>query len=198
MIRILIADDHVMFRQGLVRLLETADDIEIVDECSDGGEALKEIRLRRPDVALLDVSMPVVDGISVASLVARDRLQTRLIILTMHDDPSVYERAKKAGVQGFVIKDEAFEKLLEVVRVVAAGCSVIEGRTGSEVPKTALTERELQVLTLISHGCTNRMIALELGISIKTVDSHRTNLMNKLDLHSTAELVRYALKAGLI
>lgn len=197
MIRVIIADDHVMFRQGLLNMLKGADDIEVVAHCGDGQEALELIRLHAPDVAVLDVSMPELDGISVARQVAWELPQTRVVILTMHDDPEVVERAEAAKVYGFVFKDDAFEELLDTIRVVRC-MKAAKPITNASTCRALLTDREHQVLRLIASGCTNRMIAEDLEISVKTVESHRTNLMNKLDIHSTAELVRHAVKTGII
>lgn len=197
MIRAIVADDHVMFRQGLLNMLKGADDIDVVADCGDGHEALELIRRYAPDVAVLDVSMPKLDGISVARQVARELPETRVVILSMHDDPEMLERATAAKVYGFVSKDDAFEELLDTIRVVHC-MNAIDTIRGPTARKVVLTERELQVLRLIATGCTNRMVAADLEISIKTVDSHRTNLMNKLEIHSTAELVRHAIKSGII
>lgn len=201
MIRVLIADDHVMFRQGLVNFLRMAEDVEIVAECGDGDTALKQIRSLAPDIAVLDITMPIMDGISVVQAIALQCLPTRAIMLTMHDDSSVYSRAINAGAKGFILKDDAYEELLDAVRTVRHGGTAISPtmqHAGIELEPVvpSLTEREKQTLDLIAHGCTNRMIAEHLGISIKTVNNHRTNLMSKLNLHSTAELVRYSLQMG--
>jgi DNA-binding NarL/FixJ family response regulator len=201
MIRVLIADDHVMFRQGLINLLNTTEDIEIVAECGDGKSALELIRSLEPDIAVLDIAMPILDGISLVQSIIALRLATRTIILTMHDDSLVYSRAINAGACGFILKDDAYEELLDALRTVAAGGTAISPtmqHAGIEPePSTPeLTEREKQILGLIARGCTNRMIAEHLGISIKTVNNHRTNLMGKLNLHSTAELVRYSILMG--
>ncbi|NVN90832.1 MAG: response regulator transcription factor [Desulfuromonadales bacterium] len=201
MIRVLIADDHVMFRQGLINLLNTSEGIQIVAECGDGGNALAMIRDLEPDIAVLDIAMPVLDGISIVQSIVALRLATRAIILTMHDDSLVYSRAINSGARGFILKDDAYEELLDALRTVAAGGTAVSPtmqHAGIEIePQTPdLTEREKQILGLIASGCTNRMIAGHLGISIKTVNNHRTNLMGKLNLHSTAELVRYSLLMG--
>lgn len=201
MIRVLIADDHVMFRQGLLNLLKTTEDIEIVAECGDGKMALELISALEPDIAILDVSMPVMDGISIAQSIRHMKLSTRVIMLTMHDDSLVFSRAFNAGARGFILKDDAYEELLGALRTVAAGGAAISPTMRhagivAEPCTPDLTERENQILTLIARGCTNRMIAGHLGISIKTVNNHRTNLMGKLNLLSTAELVRYCLRMG--
>lgn len=201
MIRVLIADDHVMFRQGLINLLTTAADIHIAAECGDGATALELIRSLEPDIAVLDITMPKLDGISITRAMGNLGLATRGIILTMHDDPLMYSRAVNAGARGFILKDDAYEELLDALRTVASGGTAISrsmrhAATEPEPPAAELTEREKQILGLIAHGCTNRMIADHLGISIKTVNNHRSNLMGKLNLHSTAELVRYSLLTG--
>jgi len=201
MIRTLIADDHIMFRQGLITLLNTAEDIDIVAECGDGRKALELIRSLEPDIAVLDISMPLMDGISIAQSIRTMGIATHVIMLTMHDDPLVYTRAVSAGASGYILKDDAYEELLNALRIVAAGGAAISPsmRNVSLEPDLRtpdLTEREKQILRLIAHGCTNRMIAEHLGISIKTVNNHRANLMGKLNLHSTAELVRYCLRVG--
>ncbi|CAH2032084.1 response regulator [Trichlorobacter ammonificans] len=200
MISIVFADDHTMLRQGLRLLLERDPDISIVGECGRGDDALELIRRNRPDVALLDIAMPGDDGISVAGKIARDGLPTAVIILTTHDDPQMMQRASIAGVRGYVLKDRAFEMLLDIIRQVAAGAALLKDYLPDHPvgPLEPITEREREVLLLISLGLTNRLIAQQLGISIKTVDTHRTNLMRKLDLHSTAELVRHAYRTGLL
>jgi len=195
MIRIIIADDHLMFRQGLSNLLRSAADIRVLAECGSGEEALSLIRELEPEVAVLDVSMPGMDGIELVTALREEGLATRAIMLTMHDDPHFRTRALQAGACGYLLKDRAFETLLSAIRELAAGTQPAgEGRGRVE---GGLTEREAQILSLIACGCTNRMIAADLGISIKTVESHRSNLMNKLERHSTAELVRYAIENGL-
>jgi DNA-binding NarL/FixJ family response regulator len=203
MIRIIIADDHVMFRQGLLNLLASAADVSVVAHCGSGEEALDLVREHAPDVAVLDISMPGMDGIAVIRKLKAEELATQAVVLSMHDDPYFRSRALEAGARSYMLKDKAFEELLSAIRL-AAGSPAGElpaDRTaglGREGRHTVLTERETQVLNLIACGCTNRMIAADLGISIKTVESHRTNLMNKLERHSTAELVRYAVKLGLV
>lgn len=199
MIRLVVADDHTMLRQGLRLLLDKSEDISIVGECGRGDEALELIRKLRPDVALLDISMPGIDGISVATTISQEGLPTAVVILTTYDDSDMIKRAAIAGVRGYVMKELAFEMVSDTIRKVAGGTSLLN----AYLPDTpvqeqeSITEREQMVLLLISQGMTNRLIAQHLGISIKTVDTHRTNMMRKLDLHSTAELVRFALRTGL-
>ena len=203
MISIIIADDHVMFRQGLLNLLRSAADISVIAECGSGCEALALIREHAPDVAVLDISMPGMDGIAVIQTLRAEASGTRAIILTMHDDPYFRTRALEAGACGYMLKDKAFEELYTTIRAVASGGQAGPQGAGEGIAfcadglHTVLTERESQILEMIACGCTNRMIAADLGISVKTVESHRSNLMNKLERHSTAELVRYAVKVGL-
>lgn len=202
MTRIVLADDHAMFRQGLMRLLQSAD-LSVVAECSDGREALDAIRLHQPDIALLDVTMPGMDGIAVAEEARASGCATRIIMLTMHDVPAVCSRALAAGVAGYILKDDAFEELETAMKTALQGKSFVSTslRRGMASCKegggSVLTSREQEVLRLIARGQSNRLIAEELQVSIKTVDSHRTNLMRKLDLHSVADLVRYAIQARL-
>ena len=197
-ISLVIADDHAMFRQGLRSLISIAPDFIIVAECGRGNEAFELIRKYRPDVAVLDISMPDMDGISVVVRLAKEGIATPVVILTTHDDPLMLEQARCAGVEGYVLKEFAFEELLDALRTVADGGSAMGGCP--EVPTSnggkALTDREREVLGLVALGMSNRAIAENLRISIKTVDNHRTNLMAKLKLHSVVDLVRYAIKVG--
>lgn len=190
-----------MFRQGLVTFLRAAEHIEIVAECGDGATALDLVRSLAPDIAVLDITMPVLDGISVVQAMAALRVPTQAIMLTMHDDSLMYSRAINAGARGFILKDDAYEELLDAVHAVVRGETAVSStmrQAGIELePATPnLTDRQKQILDLIAHGCTNRMIAEHFDLSIKTVNNHRTNLMSKLGLHSTAELVRYSLRMG--
>lgn len=196
LIRLVIADDHAIFRQGLRSLIAMADDCEIVGECSRGDEVLELIRQLRPTVAVLDISMPGLDGLSAVAALRREGNTTPVVILTTHDDPLMLERARCFGANGYVKKEFAFEQLLLILRKVADGSILLEERdpVGST---TALTDRECEVVRLVACGMSSRLIGETLGISNKTVDNHRTNIMNKLRIHTTAELVRYAVKLGL-
>lgn len=204
MTRVIIADDHAIFRQGLIRLLHTSGDIALEGECCNGQDALQLIRASRPDVALLDISMPLLDGIEVAKAVRNELLNTKVILLTMHNEPAVAKRAMSAGISGYVIKDSAFEELLNAINCVVAGGIFVSPSLKPEVLGLAdesipvLTEREAEVLQLIVYGLNNKTIAQKLGISIKTVESHRTSIMHKCGTHTTADLVRYAIKMALV
>lgn len=203
MIRLLFADDHVLFRQGLHRLLIESGQVEIVGECATGNDALETIRRLKPDVALLDISLPDRDGISIVSTLRAEGAQLPLIMLTMHDEPGWCHRALAAGANGHLLKDDAFEELMKAIVAVLEGRQYISRRLASRMSSTVypavsvLSPRELEVLHLICQGSTNRRIAEQLTISMKTVDTHRTKIMKKLNLHNTAELVRYAIDLGL-
>lgn len=196
MIRLLFADDHQMFRQGLHRLLQDSDTIEIVAECAGGVEALTRIRELQPDVAVLDLSMPDMGGLEVLAAVRAEANPVPVIILTMHEDPIWSRRAIAAGVNGFVLKDDAFTELIKAVYTVLEGKQYLSGKVAEQEPQdeNPLTARELQVLRLICRGNSNRKIAEALEISMKTVDSHRTSIMKKLKLRSIVELVRWAIR----
>lgn len=204
MTRVIIADDHAIFRQGLIRLLHMSGDIAIEGEFCNGQDALQFIRKSGPDIAILDISMPLLDGIEVAMAVRNELLGTKVILLTMHNEPAVAKRAMSAGISGYVIKDSAFEELLNAINCVVAGEIFVSPSLKPEVLELTdenlpvLTERETEVLQLIVYGLNNKTISKKLGISLKTVDSHRNNIMHKCATHTTADLVRYALKTYLV
>jgi len=205
MIRLILADDHAIFRQGLARLLESDEGIELAGEAGDGEAAWDLIREERPDVAVLDISMPGKNGIDVAREIRAAGLPTRALLLTMHDDPTLAQEAEEAGVLGFVVKEEAFSDLLTAIRAVADGqrfvsrvvAEKVNQMASREEAPAALSPREREVLGNIASGLTNKEIARKLEISPKTVDTHRTRLMRKLNVHTTADMVRYAMKIGL-
>ncbi|MEG3641372.1 response regulator transcription factor [Magnetococcus sp. PR-3] len=206
MIRIIMADDHTIFRQGLAHLLSAHSEVEIIGEAGRGDEALELIRSLKPDVALLDISMPGLNGLDVVKQVVSEGLTTRLLLLTMHDDPTLAIKADQAGALGYVVKDNAFSELQDAIAAVAAGkrfiSAVVEEKVNElerldDLP-VQLSPREKEVVKLVAEGQTNKEIARTLGISPKTVDTHRTRLMRKLNLHTTADVVRYAMRMGLV
>jgi DNA-binding NarL/FixJ family response regulator len=206
MITVIIADDHAIFRQGLLKLLQTAEDITIAGESGDGREALHLIEEENPDVAILDISMPGLSGLGITDEIQRTGIGTKVIFLTMHNDLLTAKKAIQSAA-GYVLKDDAFEDLLYAIRSVASGRTFISPSISNklfqsqsvEINKDSiLTEREREILRLIASGLTNKKIADNLAISIKTVETHRTRILQKLNVHTVADLIRKALKMGLI
>lgn len=205
--RIVLADDHVLVRQGLKSLLER-EGYRVVAEASDGQEALREVDLHKPDVAIFDISMPVLNGLNAAREVTKSAPKTKTILLTQHDEDQYVSEALEAGVKGYVLKSQVASDLLEAIRQVSReqvylspGVSravMAAYRSKSERPRDQLTSRERQVLQLIAEGKSTKDVASVLGISVKTAESHRTRLMHKLDIHETASLVRYAIRCGYV
>lgn len=210
MIKVLLADDHIIVRQGLRRLLEDRADMRIVGEAGDGHEALRLIRQLQPDVVVMDLSMPGLDGIETTKQVMSEGLKTHIVILTMHATEEYAARLLQAGARGFVGKEAFGEELTEAIRKVAVGECYIPAALSQSLPKRyarspgdtsplqTLSDRELQVLKHLAEGKTSREIAEELHLSVKTVETYRARLSTKLDLKTTAELVRFALRCGVV
>ena len=206
-IRVVLADDHLIVRQGL-RLLLEKDQIEVVGEAENGHEAIELIRQTLPDVAVLDLQMPQLGGLGVLAEAPRISPKTHSIILTRHMEEPYAIEALRAGARGYVLKTQAGHDLVAAVRHVHRGevylspkisKAVVEAYLArSDLPTVALTPRERQVLQLVGEGHSTKEIATVLGISVKTADTHRTKVMEKLDIHQTAGLVRYAIRSGLI
>jgi two-component system response regulator NreC len=206
-IRIVLADDHVLVRQGLKSLLER-EGFQVVAEASDGQEALCHVESFQPDIAILDISMPTLNGLSAAREMKRSSPKTKTILLTQHDESQYIHEALEAGVKGYVLKNQVANDLLLAIRQVSRGqvylspgvsSAVMEAyRSKSENSRSPLTLRERQVLQLIAEGKSTKDIASLLGVRVKTAESHRTRLMQKLDIHETASLVRYAVRQGIV
>jgi two-component system response regulator NreC len=212
-IRVLLADDHTILRAGLRMMLDAQPDIEVVGEASDGRQALAEAQRLQPDVVLMDITMPEMNGIEATRQVKRALDSTRVLILTMHENEEYLFQVLRAGASGYILKEAASTELISAIRIVWAGRfymspsaqSMMVGdylqrvRSGEERDSySALTEREREILKLVAEGHTNNQIAERLFISPKTVDTHRTHIMDKLNLHSRAELVKYAMRRGLL
>lgn len=212
-IRILIADDHGVLRAGLRALLSAASDLEVVDEAASGEETLELAETLELDVILLDISMPGLTGIEVTRRLKKLSPKTHVLILTVHEDESLLQEAIQAGASGYIIKRAAESELIDAIRAVWRGDLYIhpamtrallkemspqKPSRAKDDPVEALTPRETEVLRLIALGYTNRQMADMLTISVRTVESHRSNLMGKLSLHSRVELVRYAKENNLI
>ncbi|HTA56913.1 MAG TPA: response regulator transcription factor [Candidatus Baltobacteraceae bacterium] len=205
--RIVLADDHVLVREGLKSLLER-EHFQVMAEASDGQEAVKLIETHHPDIAIMDISMPTLNGIDAARAITRSAPKTKVILLTQHEEEQYIHEALEAGVKGYVLKNQVANDLIQAIRQVGRGefylspgisRAVMEAfRNKSERPADPLTARERQVLQLIAEGKSTKDTASVLGISVKTAESHRMRLMQKLDIHETASLVRYAVRRGLI
>jgi len=210
-IRVLLADDHTVVRRGLRRILEAAPEIEIVSEVGDGRTALETAREQRPAVAVIDISLPALNGIEVTRQLQKVAPDTRVLILSVHADDAYIRQSLKAGAKGYLLKDADDQDLLKAVIAVSAGGSyfspavskvVLEGylHDANELPDELrdLSNREREVLQLIAEGKSNKEIANALTVSVSTVESHRKHVMEKLNLHNTAALVRFAVRQGLI
>lgn len=208
MIRVLIADDHGIVRSGLRMLIDRQRDMSVVAEASDGVDALKMTQAEHPDVAVLDVSMPRMTGLQAAREIRAHSPDTRVLLLSMHDDERYFFEGLEAGAAGYVLKRAADTDLIDALRTVAAGRTFLSDdaqatlmhawQEGRAEPEDPLTPRELEVVKLIAEAFTNRQIADTLQVSEKTVESHRSNLLAKLGMRDRVELVRYAIRRGLV
>jgi DNA-binding NarL/FixJ family response regulator len=209
MIRVVIADDHGIVRSGLRMLIDRQRDMEVVAEADDGVAALEQTQAQRPHVAVLDVSMPRMTGLQAAREIRSHVPDTRVLLLSMHDDERYFLEGLEAGAAGYVLKRAADTDLIGAVRTVAGGRTFLSDdaqRTlmdewlekGSPEPDDRLTPRELEVVKLIAEAYTNRQIAETLKLSEKTVESHRANVLSKLEMRDRVELVRYAIRRGLV
>jgi two-component system, NarL family, response regulator NreC len=206
-IRVVLADDHQLVRQSLKALLER-EGFQVAGEASDGREALRLVPNVGPDVAILDISMPILNGLDAARELKKSSPKTKTILLTQHDEDQYVTEALRAGVRGYVLKNQAATDLVHAIQQVCRGeiylspsisRTVVEAfLSKTALPTDPLTSRERQILQLIGEGKSSKEIAALLGISIKTAESHRTRLMRKLDIHELASLVRYAIRRGLV
>jgi len=208
-VRILVCDDHAVVRTGLKLLLQSEEDIEVVGEAGNAQEAVLRTKLLQPDILLLDITMPGKNGIEAAREVAEVSPETKIVMLSMQDEPSYVREAFGAGASGYVLKEAADTELVRAVREVAAGGRYVhpelgarlafaEARAQQQAEADPLSDREREVLRLLALGHTNQEIAKLLFISIRTAETHRAHVMQKLDLDSRAALVRYALDHGLL
>ena len=207
MIRVIVADDHRIFRQGLLRLLQSSNVITVVGEAGDGKEALNLIKTEAPEIAILDISMPGLSGFEVIRQLEQQENNTKIIYLTMHDDLFTAKKVITSKAKGFVSKDDAYEDLIYAIEAVSSGRRFVSPSISDKIfslnilkdsDDDVLTKRELEILKLIADGVTNKKIAGQLSISVKTVETYRSRIMQKLDLHSTADLIKYAIRNGLL
>jgi two-component system, NarL family, response regulator NreC len=212
-LRILLADDHTVVRQGLRKILEARPQWEVVAEAADGREAVRQAEEVKPDVAIVDVAMPLLNGIEAVRQIARKVSGTRVLVLSMHNDEAYVTQMLRAGAAGYLLKDSADVDLLQAVEAVASGKSFfspaiarviaddyvrqLEDRGVSDRYEL-LSQREREIFQLIAEGKTNKEIAALLFLSPSTVDTHRSRIMEKLDVHSAAEIVLYAVRKGVI
>jgi two-component system response regulator NreC len=209
-IRVFVADDHGVLRGGLRALINGQADMEVVGEAADGFAAGAGISQAKPDVALMDISMPACGGLDAIANIKRKRLATRMLVLTVHDEPGYMRAAVAAGAVGYVVKKAVDTELLAAIRAVAQGRTFLyvsadpprrpmrASQPGEDGMASVLSGREREVLCLVAEGHTNREIADQLGLSVKSVETYRGRLMEKLGLNSRAELVRYALECGFL
>jgi len=210
--RILLADDHALVRRGVRMILDAEPDLEVVAEAGDGAEAVELAREHRPDLAVLDISMPRMTGLQAARELRRRTPGTRLLMLSMHDNEQYFFESLKAGASGYVLKSAADEDLVTACRAAIRGESFLypgvtrtlvrdylqRMRRGERVPASVLTPREEEVVKLIAEGSSSKEIAALLTISLKTVERHRANVLAKLGLRDRVELTRYAIRSGLV
>jgi DNA-binding NarL/FixJ family response regulator len=213
-IRIVLADDHAILREGIRALLEDQPDMTVVGEAADGRTAVEFAREHRPDVIVMDIGMPLLNGLEATRQIKRDYPDVEVLVLTMHDNEEYVSQLLGAGASGYVLKRAASAELVTAIRAVAQGQSylspavtklLIEGYIGRKPAESAvidtfhtLTAREREVLQLVAEGHTNSQIATLLNISLKTVKAHRSNLMQKLGIHDRGELIKMAIQRGII
>jgi two-component system response regulator NreC len=210
-IRVLIVDDHALVREGITALLRFYDEVEVVGEASDGREAISKSEELKPDVILMDIAMPGLGGLEATVEIKKKTPEVKVIVLSQYDDMEYVNRFLKAKVSGYLLKRAVGSELIAAIRAVARGESylhsaiaakVIEGFVGkkseSSDPYELLTDREKQVLKLLAEGNTHKDIATVLGISVKTAIAHHSNIMEKLELHSRSDLIKFAIQKGII
>jgi DNA-binding NarL/FixJ family response regulator len=210
---LLLGDDHTLVRQGLRKILEDRPDWEVVAECGDGREAVRQALDLRPEVAILDIGMPLLTGIEATRQIVRRAPEVRILILSMHSDEAYVTQALQAGAIGYLLKDSAGKELIRAVAAVSIGKSFfspavarlmlndyVRRVAGNVVTDRydSLSEREREIFQLVAEGHTNKEVAQLLSISPATVETHRANILQKLDVHNTAELVLYAVRRGVI
>jgi two-component system response regulator NreC len=212
-IKCLLVDDHTLFRQGVRRLLETENDFEVVGEAADGGEAVEKARELRPDIVLMDIGMPGLSSFESARQIKKNRMETKILFLTMYEDEDYLVQCLEVGASGYVLKDTPAPQLLTAVKDVYKGGKYLSSQVLGKLVEdfrsrvrdtrmrpriSTLTPREREILKLLAEGNSVKEIAVILGLSVKTVEAHKFNLMRKLDIHNKAQLVTYAIQKKII
>jgi len=210
-ITVILADDHPVVRAGIKSLIKENESIEIVSEASNGQEALDQVKLYNPNLLITDISMPKLSGIEVAAIVTQNHPETRVLVLSMHMEAEYIMKGFNAGIMGYLPKDSDQAELFEAIETIHAGekyltkqvssvlaQSMVRGKKLSDADDQDLTSREKDILKMLVNGLRNKEIAVEYSISIRTVDTHRTNIMRKLKVNNTAELVKKAISQQLI
>ena len=209
-ISVVIADDHAVLRTGLRMMIDAEPDMKTLGEAADGAGLLEIVRKKEPDVALVDFTMPETDAIQMIGQIVKEHPQTRVVVLTMHEDALYLDAALAAGASGYVVKSAADSEVLSAIRAVHGGRTFVDagqtraggdagsGRATAGVTRQPLSRRERQVLVLVGQGHTNKEVAAQIGVGEKTVETYRARVAEKLDLHSRADFVRYALDLGLL
>ncbi|MEO8661977.1 MAG: response regulator transcription factor [Bryobacteraceae bacterium] len=211
--RIMLADDHTMFRQGVRTLIGSEPDLEVIAEAANGGEAVERAAKTRPDVVLMDIGMPGLSSFEATRQIRKDRPETKVLFLTMYDDEDYLVEGMEVGASGYVLKDSPAQQLIAAIRDICKGGSYLSPRmlahlvddfrsrikSATRIPRFAtLTAREREVLKFLAEGNSVKEIACDLNLSVKTVEAHKFNLMRKLDIHNKATLVQYAIQKKII
>ena len=201
-ITLLLADDHDLFREGVAGLLSSQENLHVIAQEKTGVDALATIREMNPTVALLDISMPDMTGLDVCRAIQEEKLTTQSIILTMHDDRLLMQEAMQRGAQGYLLKDNTFDEVIEAIHTVAQGGQFVSPSLAEQVEDTEklapLSSREKEVLRMIAEGETVKVIANKLDVSTKSIDTYRQRLMRKLGAKNSAQLIQYAVKRSLV
>jgi DNA-binding NarL/FixJ family response regulator len=211
MTTIIVADDHKMVREGLVKLLESRQDFSVIGQASDGEEAVEMVLERKPDIVLMDINMPRLSGIDATRRIGKRGCESKVLVLSMHESRTYVEEVLRAGAAGYIVKNSASADLVQAIEAVCSGASYLSPAITQQVVQAIarpdeesrggvamLTDREREILQHIAEGLSSKEIASCLGVSLKTVDSHRSNLMEKLDIHKVSGLVRFAIRTGLV
>lgn len=206
-LRVVLADDHALVREGIKATLE-ANGLSVIGEASDGRDAVRLTRELQPDVAIFDIGMPELNGVDAARAALKESPRLKIVLVTVHTEDEYVAEAIRAGVSGYVLKKQATADLVRAIQEVSQGNTYLSPgvsravvdavRSGSQLPADPLTSREREVLQLIAEGKTTKQAASMLGISVKTVETHRSRIMDKLQIRDTAGLIRYALRRGLV